>query len=258
MTTLAFTNFVIEVSKGNIGGHSLIRKWGENQDVDTAAEEDVWSSGGTRTWLTVGSTLEAISTSAADTAAGLNAQQITIEGIETTTWAPISETVEMNGVAATAATSQSFIRVNRVFVTRSGTYHIRNAGTITVRLSGAGAFQAEIATAVGQTQQSHFSVGVGLEALWIGGVGSVEQTAGKNASLKFWQYREADDVVAPYSAGERIITTFPRILGIAPFEGSNMRLGTKFIHHTDLWWSAEATANNTYVHVEYTLLLRET
>ncbi len=38
--------FYLEVVKGNIPGHSIMSKFGQNEDVGTAAFEDIWDEGG--------------------------------------------------------------------------------------------------------------------------------------------------------------------------------------------------------------------
>jgi len=59
-------DFLIEVSKGNIPGHSIINKFGRNIDVDTAAAEDIWDVGGTFVEPTTARTHDLTSSAAAD------------------------------------------------------------------------------------------------------------------------------------------------------------------------------------------------
>jgi hypothetical protein len=69
------TNFLIEVAKRNIAGHSIITKFGENPDVDIlTAPESVWDGGGLYTWLPDigGEDLEILSTSIEDTGVALS------------------------------------------------------------------------------------------------------------------------------------------------------------------------------------------
>lgn len=68
--------FLLEVSKGNIKGHSIIHKFAHNPDIDAGDTEDIWDFGGTYTYLTTGTTLYASSSSAADT------QVMTIQGLD--------------------------------------------------------------------------------------------------------------------------------------------------------------------------------
>jgi len=43
-----FSNtFYLDVARGNIAGHSIMSKFGQNDDVGTGAWEDVWDGGGT-------------------------------------------------------------------------------------------------------------------------------------------------------------------------------------------------------------------
>ncbi len=62
-------DFYLEVAKGNIPGHSIMSKFGQNDDVDTGAYEDVWDGGGTYTYPAnaTADITEIVSTSASDT-----------------------------------------------------------------------------------------------------------------------------------------------------------------------------------------------
>jgi hypothetical protein len=70
------TDFLIEVAKGNVEGHSIITKFGENTDIDIlTTPESIWDGGGLYTWLPDlgGEALEVISTSINDTGDVLSA-----------------------------------------------------------------------------------------------------------------------------------------------------------------------------------------
>ena len=47
MSRIGSTDFMLEVAKGNVVGHSQMNKYGHNPEVTTATDpEDVWSGGG--------------------------------------------------------------------------------------------------------------------------------------------------------------------------------------------------------------------
>ena len=133
-----------------------IQKFGYNADSDTG--DDVWSGSAAYTgFLTAAVTIEAISSATADTAAGTGARTIRVEGLDAN-WNFQTADITMAGQSASSATTESFIRVFRAFVTSAGT-GATNAGTVTIRVSSAGASLAVISiTEPGQTTQAIFTV----------------------------------------------------------------------------------------------------
>ena len=113
--------FLLEVNKGNVPRHELIHKFGANDAVGTTYEP-ITGSGLYQTPTGLVS-LEVVSSSANDAAAGTGARTVTIYGINDTngSWTEDTETVTMNGTTAVALTKQ-WRRVYRVRVTTSGTY----------------------------------------------------------------------------------------------------------------------------------------
>ena len=88
-----FEPFGLQVSRGQIQGHSTVIVFGYNPDVDTT-EESVWPDGGTIPHPTSASVLKISSSSANDTAAGTGARTVYIEGLDGKLCrGPVSETV---------------------------------------------------------------------------------------------------------------------------------------------------------------------
>jgi len=77
MSYVIDTPFYLEVAKGNISGHSVMSKFGQNSEVGTEAYEDVWDGGGTYTYPAdaTADITELVSTEAADT------EDIEIQGL---------------------------------------------------------------------------------------------------------------------------------------------------------------------------------
>lgn len=159
---LALTNnWLMDCQHGKVKGWTARSEYGVNPSVGTSLE-DIWSAGATRTWLTAAATMEAISDSANDTAAGTGARTIVIEGLDAN-WDEVSETVTMAGTSASTATTATFIRVNRAYVATVGTYGLSNIGNITIRVSSAGSTQGYILATEGATGNVCISVADGKE-----------------------------------------------------------------------------------------------
>lgn len=107
------------------------------------AANDIWPNGGLYPWVTGGAavSMEIISTSANDTAAGTGAQSITVNGLDFA-GNEISETKATNGTTAVALTNQ-YYRINSLGIGAVGS-GLRNLGTISVRDAGGGTVRQTI------------------------------------------------------------------------------------------------------------------
>lgn len=159
-------DYFIDVSLGRREGQVNWHKWGYNSDIDTAAEETVWSAGGLLTPLTSAETLDCVSSSAADDVGSTGLEQIKIVGVGAGRIYQ-EETVDLNGTAA-VTTSNTWLGVNRVSPVSSGSGLV-NAGDITISASTAATTQAYIPAGVGVTQQAFFFVPAGrqFETNWL-------------------------------------------------------------------------------------------
>ena len=125
----------LAVAMGHIPGYHIVDKFGWNPDVDTAADEDVWSNGGVYTGQPVGfvpETVDVFSDDAADTTAGTGARTVEITGLLTSTATVYTtETLTLNGVTPVTSTN-TWYRVNRARVLTAGSGG-ENAGNITIQ-----------------------------------------------------------------------------------------------------------------------------
>lgn len=144
-----------EVSRGNVAGQKTLYKFGFNSDVN-GTEEAIWMAGGAYVFPSDVSVLRVSSSSANDAAAGSGARTINIEGLDTN-YNEVSVDLTMNGTN-NVNTTQTFIRVNRVFVKTAGSSNY-NEGTISVIHAGTGTpTVATIAEEMSQTQQAIYTV----------------------------------------------------------------------------------------------------
>lgn len=129
-------DFFIEASKGNIPGHSVLQKFGENPDIK-ASSESMWDAGGLYPWSTWDSsgptTLDIQSDDVNDDLVGTGAQTVFIEGLDAN-WEEQSETIEMDG-STTVITSGSYRRLFRMVVSTAGSSGT-TAGIITAEIGG--------------------------------------------------------------------------------------------------------------------------
>lgn len=135
------TSFLLEVAKGNVPGHSLVRKFGRNQDTDPAASatavpvgRDVWDGGiaGAAAWVppTAARIHDLASTDDEDGGAGTDTGALTCEvfGLDAN-YHLISEIVTLNGTT-NAPTTLAYTMIYRLEILTAGSEE-RNLGTIT-------------------------------------------------------------------------------------------------------------------------------
>lgn len=131
---------------------------GNNSDVDTAAPEDIWSGGGLYPWMTTATSLEVVSDSANDTAAGTGARGVLINGL-LGTYEESAQIVALNGLTPVAIPAQ-LLRIQTSAPTTAGSFGT-NQGNITIRDAGGGTTRAIIPAGYGITRQSQYTVPLG-------------------------------------------------------------------------------------------------
>lgn len=136
------SDILSDISLGLYGGNqpgATIRRITRTGQVTVAgsgvAANDIWAASGVYPWMTAATSLEIVSSSANDTAAGTGAQSVTVNGLDIT-GTEISVTVATNGTTAVPLVTQ-FYRINSVGLGAVGS-GLRNLGTITVRDVGGG------------------------------------------------------------------------------------------------------------------------
>lgn len=139
------------VAAGLIPGCSLANIRGYNAAISNSAET-VWAPGSTYATLTSGVAMEAVSSDAADAAAGTGARTIVVSGV-TGAGAAFSETVTLNGATPVALTNTSVVGINRVYVATAGSGLV-NAGSVDVRVVSGAAVKARISADAVATGQS--------------------------------------------------------------------------------------------------------
>lgn len=122
MSYVPTNEFLIEVNKGNVAGHSIIHKFGRNVAIPTTFAPVCFGGIYPTPQAAAANTLRIkAGGNAADTAAGAGAREITLIGLDET-GAEVTETLATAGASASSATTATFMRLFRVFVSKSGTY----------------------------------------------------------------------------------------------------------------------------------------
>lgn len=192
----AFEPFGLQVSRGQIQGHSNVLIFGYNADVDTS-EESVWPAGGTVPHPTGASVLKISSSDANDTAAGTGARTVFIEGVDGS-YNVVSDTVELDGQTA-VNTINEYLYVNRFFVLTAGSGGQNagniNAGTGTVTSGVPAVLYDLIATGYNNRTSGHYCVPAGYTGYMVEGLLSAGQASGSTALTGFLKQHGPDGIL---------------------------------------------------------------
>jgi len=224
-------------------GWVAVQKFGRNNDLDPAdGEVLVWDTGTTYEYQTSAQTLELLSSDANDTAAGTGAQKVIVYGLDGD-WNLVQEEVTLNGVSA-VATTNTFLRVYRLKVTDVGSGNI-NAGDITCQVSPGGAILATCPAGEGSSFLSLFTIPAGYEGYLY------EYDVTTDAALN----SEATVRVRTRELGKAFRTSAQFLVSKEAPGRNTYRLPVRLAAKTDLALTAEASALNSKIFAQFTLLL---
>lgn len=188
--------FNLQVSRGQIMGHSSLTIFGYNPDVDTS-EESIWPDGGTVPHPTVAAVLKVSSTSANDASAGTGARTVRIEGLDGS-YKEVSETVTLNGQTA-VNTINSYLYVNQLYVTSVGSGEanagVINVGTGTVTGGVPAVLYDLIETGYNTRTTAHYCVPAGYTAYLVQGAITTGQASGSTSVTGFLKQHGPDGIL---------------------------------------------------------------
>lgn len=209
-----FEPFGLQVSRGQIQGHSTVIVFGYNPDVDTS-EETVWPDGGVVPHPTVASALKISSSSTDDTSAGTGARTVYIEGLDGS-YAVVGETVTLNGQTA-VNTTNSYLYVNSFYVVTVGSGGANagniNAGTGVVTAGVPAVLYDIIATGYNNRTTGHYCVPAGYTGYMTNGLFSAGQVSGTTAVTGFLKQHGPDGIVRVGA-----VTTVNNSAAVFPFD----------------------------------------
>jgi hypothetical protein len=150
----AYEPFDLQVSRGQILGHSTLSLFGYQTSVTTTSIP-VWENAAAYTYPTSASTLTVVSTSATD----VSPAKVLISGLDSN-FDPISETVTLTGTSG-VTTTNSYLRVNSLLMTGVASGQTSNVGVITAKQSSN--TLAQINAGIGKSQSTVYTVPNGYQ-----------------------------------------------------------------------------------------------
>ncbi len=250
MSIISNQDWLIKVAKGEVPGHALVHKFGRNPSVANATEEGVLQAAADFTFRLSASTFRVkAGGNAADDSAGAGAQKVKLQGIDSN-FAEVTEEITLAGASASSATTASFWRVHRAWVSESGAYGAANTGNIVFEDSGGAADHIMIAAGEGQSQYASYTIPTGKTGYLLSLHGSVD--AAKPADIKVYTRTNFDDTTTPYTA-PRLKLYYDGVKGFLPYTplSPELTLAAK----TDIWVNAIGDGNDTSVSIDFEILL---
>ena len=248
----------LNIAFGDFGSLSTIHKFGHNIAVGTTYVP-ITSNGVYRTPQVAGATTLRVKAGghANDTAAGSGAQEITLQGLDET-GAEVTEVVATAGASASAATSTTFIRLYKAWVSETGTYATAAAGshaaTITIE-NGAGTEDwAEIVLAgfaEASTNIAAYTVPLGYRAF----IRSIHPTvdSSKTATILGFFRENILETASPYSPMRMFIELGGITGSIAPIKP--MAPFGPYPALTDIGFMAKVASTTAEVDIDFEILL---
>jgi len=173
-------DFFLEMSKGNIPGHTARNIIGRNPTVGTSVE-DLWDPGGVLVYATAGEQWEISSDDANDTSAGTGARTVIIRYLDDN-HVRQTETVTLNGFSVVTTVGTDMFRFESAEVITAGS-GAENAGLLTITVAGAGDVRGAIIANENVSLDGHYTVPAGKTAFAVSI--SEEINKGEDILLKY-------------------------------------------------------------------------
>lgn len=160
MTALEY----LGVFTGHMPGCSIASVLGVNADIDIVSTPEVVTVlGGSYTFLSSAQSLEVVSDSAADVAAGTGASAVRVDLLDAN-YVASSVNVSLNGTTPVAVTGGPYLRVNDMRITGAVGSNETNVGNVTLRVAGGGTTISYMLAGKGRAQQAIYTVPAGRTA----------------------------------------------------------------------------------------------
>lgn len=249
----------LDISRGLATGVSVVKKFGRNSAVGTTMVP-LCLGGVYQTPQSTSATTLRVKAggSANDTAAGSGARAITLEGLDEN-FDLASETIATAGASASSATTTTFTRLFRAYVSASGTYATASTGShssdIVIENGAGGTDWATIDSTDFPSAQSeigaysvprNYTAYVRLDDITI--------DAGKTVKAVFFHRGGIDETAAPYTA-MRAKSVLPGLTGgTTDLTGREVPFGP-FVGPCDIGFLAKVGATTGSVACEFEIFL---
>lgn len=242
-------DFLTEVQKGNVPGHSMVHKFGRNDVVPNGTWEFVNLLGFTAWPLSAATTVRVKAGNAADTALGNGAREVTVQGIDSN-GDETSEALATAGTVASTATTASFWRTHRAWVSSAGVYGAANTAAVVIENGAGGTDLIQIGVEEGQTQFAGFTIPAGKTGYLLSATFSVD--AAKAADLRIFTREDITDATAPVKS-KRLKFFIDGLLGTYTYRPKGPELSLAEL--TDIWVEARGGGAGTEVSADFEILL---
>ena len=242
--------FLVEVEKGSVLGHSMVHKFGRNAGVPNGTWEFVTLLGHTVWPLSSDTPVRIKAGNALDTSTGTGARAITVEGIDDS-FNEVTETITTVGASASTHTTTSFWRVHRAWVSSVGTYGGANSSeAVTIENSTGGTDIIQIGAQEGQTQFSGWTVPINKTAYLL--EAHVHVDTNKTADIRLFTRDDIDDTVAPMKS-KRLKLYLDGVEGNFMYDPSGPEIIIN--QKSDIWFEALGDGAVSEVSVDFELLV---
>lgn len=250
-------DFLIEVQKGNIPGHSMVHKFGRNNDVRTGFVPVAFGGEYRTPQAAAAKVMRIAAGNANDAAAGTGAREVTLEGTDEL-GAYATEALATAGASASADTTTKFMRLFRAYVSSSGTYASATAGSHVANIviddsEAVPTIYATIDSAdfpKSQTEIGVYAVPTGKTAYLISAY--IETDTTKVTDIILFKRESILDAAAPYEA-MRVVNTH-QINGQGRSD-LDIKSPVIFNASTDFGYMAKVTSGSATVTVHMEILL---
>ncbi len=248
--TASLRDYYVEIKRGNIPGHSIVHKFGNNIIVPNG------------TWALVSPVSLASATpgsgspvrikaggNVADDANGAGCRSIELVGINTD-FEEVSEIMTTSGTGISATSVNSYWRLHRLKAIDVGTYGVSNTDVITFENADGSADRALMRAEEGQSQHAMWSSPSGQTAYLM--EIKVDADTTKPADFRVITRERYDIVIAPMMSS-RLKILFDGVAGSMSLEPKTPNIELPAL--TDIWVEARGAGNSTEVSVDMEILL---